>query len=145
MSSPLAIGAVSAVLRNLLDNGLQYTPPGGRVRVRILTDASRPLVSIENDGPGIDPQHLPHVFERFFRVESSRSRATGGSGLGLAICKSIVDSLGGEIRLENRPGGGTVASVSLPASRANVPAPSHALYASTSSSADTLTTSAART
>lgn len=100
---------------NLLDNALRYTPPGGRIDARLSLEAGQGCLTIENDGPGIDPKHLPHLFERFYRGDASRNRATGGSGLGLAICKSIVDSLGGQITLANRPQGGTMTTIRLPA------------------------------
>lgn len=100
---------------NLLDNALRYTPPGGRIDARLVMEDGRARLTIDNDGPGIDPKHLPHLFKRFYRGDASRNRATGGSGLGLAICKSIVDSLGGEIGLANRANGGTITTLRLPA------------------------------
>jgi two-component system OmpR family sensor kinase len=120
---------------NLLDNALRYTPPGGTVTVAV-TVATRPsraatrpapqrraapdgapavTITVQDSGPGIPPEHLPHVFERFYRGDDARSRAGGaGSGLGLAIVRGIVAAHGGEVRAENVGGGGARFSITLP-------------------------------
>ncbi len=101
----------------LLDNALRHTPPGGEVRVDV--DPPRrgtARLTVTDTGEGIAPEHLPHVFERFYRADGTRSRATGGTGLGLAIARAIVRGHGGEIALQSRLGVGTVATVDLPAS-----------------------------
>ncbi len=101
---------------NLLENAVQYSPAGSKVTVRIDRDASPAVrISVEDSGPGIPPEELPYIFERFRRGDPSRSRATGGFGLGLAICKAVVTALGGRIEAANRPGKGTCVSVQLPA------------------------------
>jgi heavy metal sensor kinase len=100
---------------NLLDNALSYTPTGGRIDVRLMYAPGQALVTIDDTGPGIPSEHLPHVFDRFYRGDPSRNRATGGSGLGLAICRAIADSLTGDLRLTNRSHGGLTATVRLPA------------------------------
>ncbi len=103
---------------NLIDNALRYTPTGGRIDVRLAPQGTAGqggvLATVEDDGVGIGPEHLPRVFERFYRGESSRNRETGGSGLGLAICRSVAESLGGHVTLGSEPGRGTTAKVRLP-------------------------------
>ena len=105
---------------NLLHNAIQHSAPGGEVHLRAevrLGAASHPqsaVLSIEDAGEGIPAEALPHVFDRFYRADASRSRHSGGTGLGLAIAKAIVDGLGGEIRLESIAGHGTTAVVVLP-------------------------------
>jgi signal transduction histidine kinase len=102
---------------NLLENAVQYSPAGSKVTVRIDRDASAGVcISVEDSGPGIPPEELPYIFERFRRGDPSRARATGGFGLGLAICKALVTALGGRIEAANRPGTGTRVCVQLPAS-----------------------------
>ena len=89
---------MTQVLLNLLGNALQYTPPGGEVTVRAQSDRAQLTVSIQDSGIGIAAEHLPHIFERFYRVEKSRSRAGGGSGVGLTIAKHLVEAHGGRLR-----------------------------------------------
>ena len=103
--------ALRRAVRNLLENATAY---GGRASVRIERDGEEVRVVIEDEGPGIPEADLERVFEPFVRLEASRSRNTGGSGLGLAIARSIVRGHGGDIRLENRAGGGLGATVTLP-------------------------------
>ena len=85
------------VLTNLLGNALQHTPQGGRVTLSAWREGGSAVVTVADTGAGIGPEHLPHVFERFFRVDKSRSRAGGGSGVGLTISKHIVEAHGGRI------------------------------------------------
>jgi signal transduction histidine kinase len=103
------------VLTNLLSNALRYTPPGGRISLGALGDQAGVQLWVADSGPGIAAEDLPHVFERFYRTDQSRSRDTGGSGLGLAIAKQWVLLHGGRIWAENGPDGGAQFSVSLPA------------------------------
>ncbi|HEU4760275.1 MAG TPA: ATP-binding protein [Dehalococcoidia bacterium] len=102
------------VLRNLLDNALRYTPPGGRVDVEVKGQAKQVIVSVADTGSGIAPEDLPHVFDRFYRADGSRARATGGSGLGLAIVKQLIEAHGGHVWAESEAGRGSVFSFSLP-------------------------------
>jgi two-component system, OmpR family, phosphate regulon sensor histidine kinase PhoR len=102
------------VLRNLLDNAINYSPAGAEVRVEGRRDAGAVLVEVRDTGPGIPPSDLTRVFERFYRVDKSRSRAPGGTGIGLAIVKHLVELLGGTVTAANRPGGGAVFTVRLP-------------------------------
>ncbi|MDP2728637.1 MAG: ATP-binding protein, partial [Dehalococcoidia bacterium] len=101
---------VSQVLANLLSNALRHTPAGGKVTLTLqeLQEGTETLlrVSIADTGSGISPEDLPHVFDRFYRADRSRSRSTGGTGLGLAIVKQLVEAHGGRVRAESQPGYG---------------------------------------
>jgi len=105
---------IGRVLSNLVGNALRHTPPRGTVRVQALAQPGGTRVEIHDTGEGIPAQDLPHVFERFYRGEKSRSRATGGAGLGLAIAKGIVEAHGGSIGVESQPGQGTRFTFTLP-------------------------------
>lgn len=105
---------LAQVLRNLVGNAVQHTPPGTPVGVTVAVSGGEVLLTVDDAGPGIDPRDLPHIFERFWRGEPSRSRATGGSGLGLAIVASIVEAHRGDIRVVSDVGAGTIVTVSLP-------------------------------
>jgi heavy metal sensor kinase len=102
---------------NLLDNAVKYTPSEGQINLRASCLPSGVQVVIHNSGPGIPPEHLPHLFERFYRVEADRSSQTGGSGLGLAISREIVRLHGGTIQVQSEPGQGTIFTVHLPHAR----------------------------
>jgi signal transduction histidine kinase len=125
---PLLSEECSLLCSNLLLNALQHSPPQSEVRVVLEPPPDWVELRIEDQGDGIDPALLPHVFERFSRGDPSRSRNTGGTGLGLAICKAIVDRVGGTIALQSEPGHGTTAVVRLP--RAAQPAASASVEAS---------------
>ena len=99
---------------NLLDNAARCTPPEGAIRVTARAEETHVLVRIADTGVGIAPEHLPHLGERFYRVDAARSRPDGGSGLGLSICKSILEAHGGTLTITSAPGAGTTVSVSLP-------------------------------
>jgi signal transduction histidine kinase len=99
---------------NLLQNAIQHSAPGEEIDVSLSVSDGRALVRIEDQGEGIAPESLPHVFERFYRADRSRSRRTGGTGLGLAIAKAIVESSHGEITIESRVDEGTCVTFSLP-------------------------------
>jgi len=106
---------IHQVLFNLIDNAFRFTPPGGEVIVRAVRENGSCEVSVEDTGPGIPPEHLPLVFERFYRVDPSRSREDGGTGIGLAIAKSVVEAHGGRIWAESRVGAGSRFRFALPA------------------------------
>lgn len=108
-------GRLRQVFINLLDNALKYTPEHGTVTVRVGRRGTDGTVIVADTGIGIPPEHLPHVFARFYRVDRARSRAEGGTGLGLSIARSIVAAHGGSIDLESKPGTGTTCTVTLPA------------------------------
>ncbi len=105
---------IGRVLSNLLSNALRHTPAGGKVGVSAGTTAEGVQVEVRDTGEGIDARDLPHVFERFYRGEKSRSRASGGTGLGLAIAKGIVEAHGGQIGVDSEPGYGTCFFFTLP-------------------------------
>lgn len=115
---------ILSAMTNLASNAVRYTPSGGSVdlRWRVLEDG-RLAFSVHDTGPGIAPEHLPRLTERFYRVDRSRSRETGGTGLGLAIVKHVVQRHGGELQIESRPGQGSTFSFWLPASRVRAPQP----------------------
>ncbi len=103
------------VLINLVDNALKFTGEGGRVSVSAGTGSpGRMVFEVKDTGAGIPPQDLEHIFDRFFRVERSRSQQFGGSGLGLAICKQLAEAMGGSISAQSVHGSGTVFYVNLP-------------------------------
>ena len=95
---------LAQVLSNLLQNAVRYTPAGGRIEVGAERRPSDILVSVTNTGDGIPSEDLPHVFERFYRVEKSRDRARGGAGIGLAIVRQLVEAAGGSVGAESRDG-----------------------------------------
>jgi signal transduction histidine kinase len=107
---------IGRVLANLLSNALRHTPAGGAVEVRAWPAGGEVFVSVQDTGPGISPEDLPHVFERFYRGEKSRSRASGGSGLGLAIAEGIVAAHGGRIWAVSAAGAGATLTFALPGS-----------------------------
>ena len=99
---------IAQVVSNLLDNALQHTPEGGRVEVSLaLREGDRVRVAVTDDGEGIPAEELERVFDRFYRVDSSRSRASGGAGLGLTIVKGLVEAHGGSVGAESPAVGGT--------------------------------------
>jgi signal transduction histidine kinase len=97
---------IEQVLLNILDNACRYTPPGGTIRLSARREGSVVHVSVLDQGPGIAPEDLPHIFERFYRGDKSRARSSGGTGLGLAIAKALIEAHGGSIWAENAPTGG---------------------------------------
>ncbi|HWE64962.1 MAG TPA: ATP-binding protein [Chloroflexota bacterium] len=102
------------LLLNLLDNAIRYTPPGGTVRVTLETHGASAYLRVADTGIGIAPDDLPHIFDRFYRADTARSRASGGAGLGLAIARWCVEAHAGQIAVESTPGLGSVFTVLLP-------------------------------
>jgi two-component system heavy metal sensor histidine kinase CusS len=92
---------------------VKYTGPGGQVAIELSTDGGRAILRVSDTGVGIDQQHLPHVFERFYRVDASRA-GTEGTGLGLAIVKRIAEIHGGTVSVDSQPGSGSTFTVMLP-------------------------------
>ncbi|MDQ7842390.1 MAG: ATP-binding protein [Armatimonadota bacterium] len=117
--APLRVTAdrdrIAQVLHNLLDNAIRYTPAGGTVRLAASPHGGEVQVEVSDTGPGIPEEELPRIFDRFHRVDRSRSRATGGAGLGLAIVKHLVEAHGGRVWATSRPGAGTTVGFTLPA------------------------------
>ena len=105
---------IGQVLGNLLDNALRHTPSGGTVVLRCTSAGGWVEYSVTDSGEGISAEHLPHVFDRFYRVDTARDRAHGGSGIGLSIAKALVEAHGGSIRVTSEgPGRGTTCTVRL--------------------------------
>lgn len=114
-------GQLKQVLLNLLDNALRHTPAGGDIRLSseaegasLHTEHPMARIEVSDTGSGIDQKDLPHIFERFYRGDVSRARATGNTGLGLAIVKTIVEAHGGTIAVQSSPGSGTHFIIRLP-------------------------------
>jgi signal transduction histidine kinase len=105
---------VGQVLRNLLNNAVAHTPQGGEVAVAARSGDREVVVSVRDTGTGIAAEHLPYVFDRFYRADKSRARQTGGAGLGLAIAKQLVIAHGGSIKVESAPEQGTTFTFTLP-------------------------------
>nr|WP_122012761.1 ATP-binding protein [Maliibacterium massiliense] len=111
---PMPAGRFAQLLGNLMDNAIKYNVPGGSVRVTLWRERRAACLRVRDTGIGIDAQHHARIFERFYRVDKSRSRAMGGTGLGLSIVKHIVQRYGGDIRMDSRPQEGTTFTVRLP-------------------------------
>jgi two-component system sensor histidine kinase BaeS len=109
---PVRLGQI---LRNLVANALTHTPAGGRIRLTASREGATVAFAVEDTGTGIAPEHLPHVFERFYRADPSRTRATGGAGLGLAVVRQLVIAHGGTVAAASEPGRGTRMTFTLPA------------------------------
>lgn len=114
---------IRSAISNLLNNAVRYTPVGGRVQLLLerLPDG-RARIAVQDSGPGIAPEHIPRLGERFYRVDRSRSRESGGTGLGLAIAKHVASRHGGELRIDSQLGQGATFALLLPASRICPPA-----------------------
>ena len=113
---PLGAEDCALVVSNLLMNAIQHSPQHAQVQLHLTVRNGGVELVVQDHGDGIDPAVLPHVFDRFYRGDPSRTRATGGAGLGLAICKAAVEREGGTIRLASEPDHGTTATVHLPKS-----------------------------
>lgn len=107
---------ISQVLGNLLENALRHTPPGGRVELRVGPGEGPATLraTVCDTGPGIPAEHLPNVFEHFYRTDRARSRPVGGSGIGLAVVKQLVEAHGGRVWAESPPGQGAIFHLTLP-------------------------------
>lgn len=106
---------LSQVMGNLLDNALRHTASGGHVILATSSPGTDVVFTVTDDGDGIAAEHLPHVFERFYRVDSARDRGHGGSGIGLAIAKALTEAHGGQVSVASRgPGYGTTFTVTVP-------------------------------
>jgi two-component system phosphate regulon sensor histidine kinase PhoR len=109
--------ALERVLSNLIDNAVKYCPEGTAIIVAAEDLGGRIRVTVSDDGPGIEAQHLPRLFERFYRCDPGRSRAMGGTGLGLSIVKHLVEAMGGTVQVESTPGRGARFSFTVPTAR----------------------------
>ncbi len=111
----------------LLDNAIKYNRPGGRITVRVTTQEKHVLLQISDTGIGIAAEHLPHLGERFYRVDKARSREAGGTGLGLSIARGIAHAHGGTLTLSSIPERGTTVTITLPLARGRSDEPSPSL------------------
>src|SRR6266516_2412334 len=113
---PVDASRIRQLILNLLTNAVKYTPAGGSVRLQLGPSDGRVTLSVADTGVGIAPGDLPHIFDRFWRADSARTRTgeRSGAGLGLAICKWIAEAHGGTIDVQSRPGRGTTFTVTLP-------------------------------
>lgn len=109
---------LARLFANLLDNAIRHTSQDGKITIHAIKTADYVLVTITDNGSGIAPEHLPHLGERFYRVDRARARRDGGTGLGLSICRSIVEAHSGTIDFASQAGVGTMVSISIP----NIPA-----------------------
>ena len=122
MTAPIEVGLMvrgraedlSAMLRNLIENAIRYTPTGGRVEVTVRADAGRARIEVTDSGVGIPAKELARIFERFYRVDPARSRDTGGTGLGLSIVRHVAEAHGGSVRADSTLGVGSTFTVTLP-------------------------------
>ena len=103
-----------SMFTNLVDNAVKYTPPGGRVEVVGDSESSEITIRISDSGIGIPEAKIPRIFERFYRVDKARSKATGGTGLGLSIVRHVAENHGGRVTVESSPGEGSTFTVYLP-------------------------------
>ncbi len=106
--------ALRQLVDNLTDNAVKYTPSGGSAELHVFADGRNAVLEVRDTGVGIAPEHLDRIFERFYRVDKSRSRELGGTGLGLAIVRKVAVVHGGAVRVESAPGRGSCFRVSLP-------------------------------
>ena len=115
-SRPLTVrgdkGRLQRAVANILDNAIKYTEAGGKVALRAEGDGATARISVTDTGAGIHPADLPHIFDRFYRAD--RSRSSPGSGLGLALARAIIRTHGGDIEAASTPGEGSVFSIVLP-------------------------------
>ena len=107
-------GQLKQLVINLLDNAIRHTPQGGSVTVTLQSSTDKALLTVEDTGSGIATEHLPHIFERFYRADPARDRESGGTGLGLAIAQEIALAHNGTINVQSEVGKGSVFTVSLP-------------------------------
>jgi len=114
LSGEISLPGFEQALVNLLDNAIKYTPEGGKVSVSASSENHSIKLSVTDNGSGISKEHLPRLFERFYRVDKARSRKMGGTGLGLAIVKHIIHAHGGKVEVESEPGKGSTFSITIP-------------------------------
>ena len=105
---------IGQVVTNLLTNAIHFNRDQGEVRLAARAESDAVFLTVADTGQGIPAEDIPHLFERFYRVDKSRSRIQGRNGLGLAICKAIIDAHGGSIEVSSQPGAGSTFTVRLP-------------------------------
>jgi signal transduction histidine kinase len=102
------------ILDNLMQNALRYTPEGGWIKIQLQRQGHHAVISVHNNGPAISEEAMAHLFERFYRADKARDRASGGTGLGLAIARKLAEAHGGTLIGENHTEGGVVFKLVLP-------------------------------
>jgi signal transduction histidine kinase len=112
--------ALEQILLNLVENAIRYTGAGGHITIETMPAENGVELTVSDTGTGIPPEHLPRIFERFYRADSGRSRESGGTGLGLAIVKHLVEAHGGSMRAESVVGAGTTIRIFFPSGSAHV-------------------------
>ncbi len=105
---------IRQVLRNLVDNAVKYSPKGGGIGIAIRVSEENLEICVTDQGLGIEPDHMEHIFDRFYQVDSASTRKVGGSGLGLSICRAIVEAHRGRIWARSQPGIGSIFCFTLP-------------------------------
>jgi len=110
-------------LLNLVDNALTYTPPGGQVVLSLTVSTAQVQVAVRDSGPGIAPDDVEHIFERFYRTDQARSRHSGGAGLGLSIVRWIAEAHGGRVTVKSAVGAGSTFTLVLPISNRSLTVP----------------------
>jgi signal transduction histidine kinase len=123
---PLALAdgdRLRQILANLVRNAVRHTPEGGIIALGAAAEGEWLVLSVADTGEGIAPEHLPRIFDRFYRVDKARTRASGGAGLGLAIVKEFVELMGGHVTAESKPNEGTIFRVYLPRAGSPIEAP----------------------
>jgi two-component system phosphate regulon sensor histidine kinase PhoR len=113
--------AFDQIVTNLVDNAVKYCPAGATVTVTAERKEAGICIRVEDTGPGIAPEHLSRLFERFYRVNAGRSRALGGTGLGLSIVKHLVEAMHGRVSVQSTIGAGSCFSFTLPLAEGNPP------------------------
>jgi signal transduction histidine kinase len=106
-------GRLKRLIANLVDNAIKYTPDDGRITLSLVKDGDFARLEVADNGIGIPPEDLPHIFDRFYRIDRARSRASGGTGLGLAIVKGIAEQHSGRVTVSSQMGKGTIFTVWL--------------------------------
>jgi len=114
LNSTLNVSLLEQALINLIDNAIKYSPAHSSINIELYKTKTEHIISITDQGPGIPENHIPHIFERFYRVDAARSREVGGTGLGLSIVKHIVESHNGSVSVESSVGKGSRFSINLP-------------------------------
>jgi two-component system, OmpR family, sensor kinase len=109
------LGHIAQIVANLITNAVKFSPEGSKIHVSTATQNGMATLSVSDNGHGIPEIHLPHLFERFYRADTSRNRATGGAGLGLAICKRIAEAHGGSLTVTSTVGRGSIFTLQIPA------------------------------
>ena len=107
-------GKLNQIIYNLMENAIKYTQDGGEIDVTLTKEENSAVLTVKDNGPGIPKDALPHLFERFYRVDKARSRETGGTGLGLSIVKQLLNLHGGSVRVESEEGKGSTFIAEIP-------------------------------